>query len=71
MPTFEDLAASSKIHLLQSIVSRILVETIFEAYYIGLSPEQARQLTETETLLASFGESLPSPRHDPAETYPL
>ncbi|KAK0639269.1 hypothetical protein B0T16DRAFT_338127 [Cercophora newfieldiana] len=57
VPMFEELAVSSKVYLLQSLVSRVLVELVFDAYFVGLSGEQARQLTQVETFLASFASS--------------
>jgi hypothetical protein len=57
LPMFEDLVSQgSKVHLLQSIVSRLLVDEVLEAYYAGLSEQQTEQLRETEKLLATFGE---------------
>ena len=59
MPMYEELAAgSNKVHLLQSIVSRVLVEEVFDAYFVGLSKEQEKQFRGTETVLASFGKDL-------------
>jgi len=55
VPMYEELALSSKVHLMQSLIARLLVEMVFDAYFIGLSSDQARQLTEVETFLASFG----------------
>lgn len=55
VPTYETLASSSKVHLIQSLVSRILVEHIFSAYFIGLPKEQADNFTKTERFLSSFG----------------
>ena len=58
LPMFEDLVTSGKkVHLLQSIVSRVLVEDVFEAYYAGLASEQAAKFREMEGLLGSFGRS--------------
>lgn len=51
---YEDLAATSKVHLLQSIVSRLLVELVFDAYFVGLPNGAAQQLSQVETLLTSF-----------------
>ena len=58
VPMYEELASTSKIHLLQSVVSRILVELVFDAYFIGLTNEVAGQLKQTEAFLASLGKSL-------------
>lgn len=55
VPMYEELASTAKVHLLQSIVSRILVEMVFEAYYVGLSDEQTEQFRQMENLLSSFG----------------
>ncbi|KAM7217745.1 hypothetical protein V8F06_006879 [Rhypophila decipiens] len=57
VPMYEDLASTSKIHLIQSLVSRILVEHVFDAYFVGLSSEQSQQFTQIETFLASFASS--------------
>ncbi|KAK4166176.1 AKAP7 2'5' RNA ligase-like domain-containing protein [Cladorrhinum sp. PSN259] len=57
VPMHKDLVSTSKIHLLQSVVSRLLVELVFDTYFAGLPKEEARQLTEAETLLASYGAS--------------
>lgn len=51
---YEDLAHTSKVHLLQSLVSAILVEMVFNSYYVGLSPEQTEQFRRMEELLLSF-----------------
>lgn len=60
VPMYEELAQTAKVHLLQSIASGILVQKVFHAYFVGLSPEQELQLRQTERLLDSFGEWLPS-----------
>lgn len=52
---YEDIEAHAKLHLLQSIVSSILVEMIFNCYFVGLSDGQAQQFYETEKFLASMG----------------
>jgi activating signal cointegrator complex subunit 1 len=54
VPSYEDLVVNAKIHLLQSIVSRILVEVIFDAYFVGLSAEQSREFSQMEKFLSSF-----------------
>lgn len=55
LPMYEVLAQAAKVHLLQSVVSTILVRRIFGAYFVGLAPEQEEQLKRTEELMASFG----------------
>lgn len=55
VPLYEALAQTSKVYLLQSIVSRVLVQQIFGAYFVGLSTEQEEQLRRTEKMMASFG----------------
>ena len=57
VPMYEELALSSKVNLIQSLVSRLLVELVFEAYFVGLSTDLAHQFTQMETFLASFGTS--------------
>ncbi|KAL7921545.1 hypothetical protein ACQKWADRAFT_295334 [Trichoderma austrokoningii] len=51
VPMYEDLLHTSKVHLLQSIVSSILVETVFNAYYVGLSEQDTRHFQQMEQLL--------------------
>ncbi|KUJ18283.1 uncharacterized protein LY89DRAFT_583613 [Mollisia scopiformis] len=55
VPTYDILASSSKVHFIQSLVSRILVEHIFSAYFVGLPQEQAYELTRMEKYLSDFG----------------
>lgn len=55
VPMYEELVHSSKVHLLQSIVSRILVEMVFDAYYVGLSDEQTRLFRQMEQTISNFG----------------
>lgn len=55
IPTYESLATSTKIHLIQSIVSRLLVEFIFEAYFVGLPKEHADELEKVDKYLSRFG----------------
>ena len=57
VPMYEDLRHSAKLHLLQSAVSRLLVDLVFDAYFVGLPPEQAAQLEEVESFLEPFGKS--------------
>lgn len=53
VPTYESLIATSKVHLIQSIVSRILVTHVFEVYFIGLPGERIIDLRDTERYLSS------------------
>lgn len=57
-PTFESLMESgtAKVHLIQSLVSRILVSDIFSAYFFGLPKEKETMLKEFESWLASTTE---------------
>lgn len=58
LPMFEELVTGgSKVHLLQSIVSKLLVDEVLGAYYVGLSREQTKQFKEMEQMLTTFGES--------------
>lgn len=52
---YEEVVSTSRLHLLQSLVSRLLVELVFNAYFVGLPDDQARQITQVETFLSSFG----------------
>lgn len=55
VPLYEELAQTSKVCLLQSVVSRVLVQQVFGAYFVGLSIEQEEQLRRTEKMMTSFG----------------
>lgn len=57
VPMYEELTSTAKVHLLQSIVSRILVEMVFDTYFAGLTDEQARHFREMEKMLSSFASS--------------
>lgn len=57
IPMYEELLArGAKAHLLQSVVSRILAQEVFGAYFVGLVPEQEEQIRRAEMLMATFGE---------------
>lgn len=55
VPMYEELIHTAKVHLLQCIVSRILVDMVFDSYYVGLSDEQEQHFRQVEKLLSSFG----------------
>ncbi|KAI1083930.1 hypothetical protein F5B20DRAFT_358540 [Whalleya microplaca] len=55
VPMYEELAVHAKVHLLQCIVSAILVETVFDSYFVGLPKDHATQLAQIENYLASIG----------------
>ncbi|KAL8366027.1 hypothetical protein RB595_004691 [Gaeumannomyces hyphopodioides] len=54
VPTHAELISTSKLQMLQSLVSRILVEMIFDSYFVGLTEHQALQLAQTESLMESL-----------------
>ncbi|EGX93642.1 hypothetical protein CCM_05017 [Cordyceps militaris CM01] len=54
VPMYEELAKTAKVHLLQSIVSRIFVDMIFDSYFVGLSDSQTRLFRQMEEVLASL-----------------
>ncbi|KAK4122923.1 hypothetical protein N657DRAFT_574646 [Parathielavia appendiculata] len=54
VPMYEDLASASRIHLLQSLVSRVLVELVFNAYFVGLPADVAAQIKQVEVFLSSL-----------------
>ena len=58
VPTYSTLATTSKIHLIQSLVSRIIVEHIFLAYFVGLSQERSEELENVEKHLSSYGKRI-------------
>jgi activating signal cointegrator complex subunit 1 len=55
VPTYETLATTSKVHLVQSIVSRLFVDSIFEEYFVGLPKAQSAELQSVERYLGGFG----------------
>ena len=56
VPMFEEiLALGGKIHLIQSVVSMLLVEMVFGAYFVGLTGEQERVIREAEEMLEAIG----------------
>ncbi|KAJ4267345.1 hypothetical protein NW762_003449 [Fusarium torreyae] len=57
VPMYEELASTHKVYLLQSIVSRILVEMVFDAYFVGLSEEQTQQFRQLEKVISSYAAS--------------
>ncbi|KAG5982355.1 hypothetical protein E4U55_002021 [Claviceps digitariae] len=54
VPMYEDLARAAKVHMLQSIVSRILVEMVFGIYFLGLSDEQMQHFRQMEKTLSQL-----------------
>ncbi|EAA26688.1 hypothetical protein GE21DRAFT_3493 [Neurospora crassa] len=55
VPMFEEiLGMGGKIHLIQSVVSRLLVEMVFRAYFVGLTGKQERVVRETEEMLGAI-----------------
>ncbi|CAK7268084.1 hypothetical protein SEPCBS119000_002881 [Sporothrix epigloea] len=57
VPMYKELRHSAKLHLLQSAVSRILVDLVFDSYFIGLPSDQAAQFSQVEALLNVFAGS--------------
>ncbi|OHE97638.1 hypothetical protein CORC01_07053 [Colletotrichum orchidophilum] len=57
VPMYADLEPSAKVHMLQSVVSRVLVDTIFDSYFFGLPKEQAEQLKAVEQTLLGYVDS--------------
>ncbi|KAG5998910.1 hypothetical protein E4U43_002347 [Claviceps pusilla] len=56
VPMYEDLLArGAKVHMLQSVVSRILVEMVFGIYFLGLSDEQMQHFRRMERTLCQLG----------------
>lgn len=54
---YEELAKIAKVHLLQSAVSKILVDMVFNAYFVGLDSQQTQLFQQMEELLAQFSHS--------------
>ncbi|CAG8957514.1 hypothetical protein HYFRA_00010380, partial [Hymenoscyphus fraxineus] len=55
LPNYETLASTSKIHFIQSLVSRLLVDNIFTSYFVGISPDRAEELKKMEHFLRDYG----------------
>ncbi|KAL2265695.1 hypothetical protein VTJ83DRAFT_6795 [Remersonia thermophila] len=53
VPMYQELASTSRIHLLQSLVSRLLVGLVFDPYFIGLPPHVADPIQQVDAFLAS------------------
>ncbi|KAG5933821.1 hypothetical protein E4U59_006602 [Claviceps monticola] len=72
-PTYEHQhhAPGAKVHLLQSIVSRILVEMVFDTYFPGLSDEQVQRFHQMEETLSQLVRSKESINHWRASTLAL
>jgi activating signal cointegrator complex subunit 1 len=54
VPTYESQVATAKVHLIQSLVSRLLVIAIFDNYFVGLPQERATELRNYEQYLHSI-----------------
>lgn len=54
VPTYESQIATAKVHLIQSLVSRLLVIAIFDSYFVGLPQERATELRNYEQYLYSI-----------------
>lgn len=52
-----DALPAAKVHLLQSVVSAVLVDMVFDAYYVGLSDDETRLFRHMEELLRAFAAS--------------
>ncbi|KAG5948492.1 hypothetical protein E4U60_001640 [Claviceps pazoutovae] len=72
-PTYERQhhAPGAKVHLLQSFVSRILVEMVFDTYFPGLSDEQVQRFHQMEETLSQLVRSEESINHWRASTLVL
>lgn len=57
VPTCESLASDAKIHLIQSLISRLIVDKIFREYFVGLPKARSQELKNMEQYLGGFGES--------------
>ncbi|EPE27296.1 hypothetical protein GLAREA_03211 [Glarea lozoyensis ATCC 20868] len=55
LPNHASLPATCKIHLIQSLLSHLLLTHIFSAYFPGLPTPHAASLESLETYLSTFG----------------
>ncbi|KFY25321.1 hypothetical protein V493_04704, partial [Pseudogymnoascus sp. VKM F-4281 (FW-2241)] len=52
-PLWEVIAGTAKVHLIQSIVSMLLVKRVFQRYFVGLPEEREKELMGFEAWLAT------------------
>jgi len=57
VPDYESMMSSAKIHLLQSIVSAILYQTVFDVYLCGLNEEATSHVLRAETTVLQISQS--------------
>ena len=63
VPFYATLASKSRLNVIQSFVSGMLVQEVFRVYYFGLSPDRVSQLRNMEEYLLTVGRSsLPGSR---------
>lgn len=53
VPTYDTLASSGKIYLIQSLISRLLVLEIFTSYFVGLPSSRSVELSNLESYLTT------------------
>jgi hypothetical protein len=56
-PMWEVLATTAKVHLIQSIVSMMLVKRVFQRYFVGLPEEREKEFKEFEAWFSTTSES--------------
>ncbi len=56
VPTYESQVAAAKVHLIQSIISRVFVTSIFDSYFVGLPDDRAEELRNVEKYLKSVAD---------------
>jgi activating signal cointegrator complex subunit 1 len=54
IPTYDNLASTGKVHLIQSLISRLLVIEIFTSYFVGLPPSRSAEFSNMEAYLTNL-----------------
>jgi activating signal cointegrator complex subunit 1 len=58
VPTYAAQVSTAKIHLIQSIISRLLVTAVFDSYFVGLPDDRASELRNVEQYLGSMARDM-------------
>jgi hypothetical protein len=56
VPAYSTLLATSKLNVIQSVISTILVDKVFGVYFFGLLDERTSQIQAMEEYLETIGE---------------
>src|SRR5947208_11374472 len=56
VPAYNTLLTTSKLNVIQSVISAILVDEVFGVYFFGLPDERVSQIQTMEEYLSTIGE---------------